>query len=214
MYTAVLTALAGGATSAVLLTLSLRWVTQRLSGGALQRIFRKSHRDDTESAGKWWHQRWLNRWRRKKRKEALDRAVVGWVDLLYVAASSGMNLHQAMQRTGNLTEPALNDLLDSVRSTPHDGKSFVEVLLLSLEREGGTACRQVAHLLRDCMQQGLPVKRALLQLQNDLTAQRRHNTKVRVRTLSLRLVVGTVFFLFPPAFVIIIFPNVLTFLGW
>ncbi len=203
--------LSAGIAAAAAALLLCHLVSGRLKGTAFQRFLGPSQSGDE---GVWWLRRWMRSRKEERVRQDLDRGVVRWVDLIYVGVAGGMNMHKAINSTVRLADSPIRQLLRAAKSQARAGESFVDVMLGSLETQGGSACRQVAHLLRDCIRRGLPAQAALADLQDDLIAKQRHEMRVRVRTLGLRLAVGTVVFLFPPVFVIIVLPNVLAFVGW
>ena len=149
--------------------------------------------------------------RRSRRRRAFDDQVVDWMDMLYVAASCGLNLPEAIQRTLPSTEGELSEVLRSCLSRYRTGDSLLETLVDKMEGVGETA-GEVAALLGDSMRDGLPLASALAELREHLLRQRRARVGARLKTLGLRITLITVFFLFPPAFVLIVLPNVLTFI--
>ena len=158
---------------------------------------------------RWWDERGA-----RLRRRQLDRAVTAWVDLLYVASASGMSLRMAVEQTAALAEEPLSDLLEDVEARSAAGGNFLDLLEDGLEERGGGAAAQVAHLLSDSSRRGLPLGPALTGLRADLLTRERHRVLAQVKTLGLKITLGTVLFLFPPAFVVVLLPSVLTFLSW
>lgn len=158
---------------------------------------------------RWWDERGA-----RLRRRQFDRAVTAWVDLLYVASASGMSLRMAVEQTAGLTEEPLNALLEEVEARAAAGGTFLDLLEDGLEERGGGAAAQVAHLLSDSSRRGLPLGPALTGLRGDLLTRERHRVLAQVKTLGLKITLGTVLFLFPPAFVVVLLPSVLTFLSW
>ncbi len=158
--------------------------------------------------------RWFEDRKVQMRRRQFDLAVTAWVDLLYVAAASGMNLRMAVGQTARLTEEPLRVLLGEVEARAAAGGTFLDLLEDGLEESGGAAAVQVGHLLSDSSRRGLPLGPALTGLRGDLLTRERHRVMAQVKTLGLKITLGTVLFLFPPAFVVVLLPSVLTFLSW
>ncbi len=142
-----------------------------------------------------------------------EAAVRKWVDLLYVAASCGMTLSQAVRATYEHTQTPLTGALREALDRTDAGGSLLQELDAALQK-AGTESLEVIHLLTDSTRQGLPLAPALLNLRRELLSRERHRLRASLKTLGLRVTLGTVFFLFPPAFVVIVLPNILAFLGW
>ncbi len=149
--------------------------------------------------------------RARRRRRAFDDQVVDWMDMLYVAASCGLNLPEAIERTRPAAGDQLAAALNSCLSRYRTGDSLLEALVGEMEAAGETA-GEVAWLLADSMREGLPLASALAELREHLLRQRRARVGAHLKTLGLRITLVTVFFLFPPAFVLIVLPNVLTFI--
>ncbi len=159
-------------------------------------------------------QRWWARRKLQQRRRELDRSVTAWVDLMYVAAASGAGLRDAVHRTSRMTEEPLRDVLLDAQSRAGVGGSLVDLVVAGLEKEGGEACRQVAHLLSDASRRGSPLSSILSGLMSDLQERERHMIRARLKTLGLKITLGTVFLLLPPAFVVVLLPSLLTFFSW
>lgn len=156
---------------------------------------------------------WANRKLTERRRE-LDRAVTAWVDMMYVAAASGAGLHDAVRRTSRMADEPLRDMLLEAGSREGVGGSLVDLVVTGLEEEGGEACRQVAHLLSDASRRGSPLSSVLSALMSDLQERERHMMRARLKTLGLKITLGTVFLLLPPAFVVVLLPSLLAFFSW
>ncbi len=157
---------------------------------------------------------WWERRRDAARRQRFDRAVLDWVDLLQMAAAAGMTLQSAASYTAPLADSPLREALVQVVRNSRAGGSAVARLHETLDEGGGQAAAQVAHLLSDSARRGLPLRAALTGLKADMLQQRRHLARRRLKTVGLKIAVGTVLFLFPAAFVVVIMPSLLTFFGW
>ncbi len=113
-----------------------------------------------------------------------------------------------------MTEEPLRDVLLDAQSRAGVGGSLVDLVVAGLEKEGGEACRQVAHLLSDASRRGSPLSSILSGLMSDLQERERHMIRARLKTLGLKITLGTVFLLLPPAFVVVLLPSLLTFFSW
>ncbi|MFO7941153.1 MAG: type II secretion system F family protein [Bacillota bacterium] len=150
--------------------------------------------------------------REKKERRDLDRQVLDWMDMLYVAACCGLNLHDAVSRTAPMVDEELAGVLRRGLSRYAAGDSLLDVLAEELA-EAGEVAGEVAWLLRDSVRDGLPLASALSDLRGHLMRKRRADIGAHLRTLGLRITLVTVFLLFPPAFVLIVLPNVLAFVS-
>ncbi len=158
--------------------------------------------------------RWLWGMLRRERRERrdFDRAVLDWMDMLYVAVCCGLNLHDAISRTTPMVKGKLETVLRRCLSRYAAGDSLLDGLVQELG-EGGEVAGEVVWLLRDSVRDGLPLASALSDLRGHLMRRRRTEIGAHLRTLGLRITLVTVFLLFPPAFVLIVLPNVLAFIS-
>ncbi len=150
--------------------------------------------------------------KRARRVREFDDAVVDWMDAMYVAASSGLNLPDALERTARTAEEPLGPVLRRCLARYAAGASLLGVLGEELQAQGDTS-GEVAWLLADSVRDGLPLASALAELRGHVLRRRRAEIGARLKTLGIRITLVTVFFLFPPAFVLIVLPNILTFIG-
>ncbi len=158
--------------------------------------------------------RWRQRRAAAERRRRFDRAVLDWVDLLQMAAAAGMNLQAAVSYTTPLADSPLREALVDVQRQSRAGDALAPRLHETLDAGGQQAAAQVAHLLSDSARRGLPLRSALANLKGDMLQRRRHLARRKLKTIGLKIAVGTVFFLFPPAFVVVIMPSLLAFFGW
>ncbi len=148
---------------------------------------------------------------RRREEDAFDRDVIEWMDMLYVAASCGLNLPDAVAQTAPMAGSRLHPVLAHSLARHAVGDSLLEGLARDLEAGGGES-GEVAWLLVDSVRDGLPLASALAELRGHMVRRRRSEVGAHLRTLGLRITLVTVFLLFPPAFVLIVLPNLLTFL--
>ena len=158
--------------------------------------------------------RWFERRRQAERRREFDQAVLDWIDLLHMAAAAGMNLSDSLRVTAPLTREPLREVLIHIQVRVEAGFSLLELIRSEMEERGEQVSAQVAHLLSDSSRRGLPLRSALLTLRNEMIHRKRHLARSRLKTMSLKITIGTILFLFPPVFVVIVLPSLLAFFSW
>jgi len=151
---------------------------------------------------------------KESKSNNFDRAIFDWIDLLQMGAAAGMNLQQAISYTGPLTAQPLRQTLEDIEARSRAGEALIDLLRERFESEGGQAAASVVHLLSDSARRGLPLNSALLTLKGEMFQRRRHMVRSQLKGVGFKIAVGTVLFLFPPTFVLVIVPNLMTFFSW
>lgn len=151
--------------------------------------------------------------------------VVGWgkareaedlpflLDLMVIASDSGMNMFQVIEVAGAYVRGPLSESLRKAREEFRLGRPVVETLEGVALAIGHMEARNLARTLRLSLALGTPIAESLRQSAGVIRQRRRQAVEQRLNTLSLKLSVCAITLLFPPWLVLVLLPNVLSFMG-
>lgn len=133
------------------------------------------------------------------------------VDLLTVCTDGGMNLQQAMERIAAIPGCNYPVLSEIVRRTKL-GKSIIKSVedVASLWRSGELLV--LVRALRLGLALGVPINEILQQVAALLRSRQRLALQKRLAITPLKLTFSALVFFYPPIFVVILLPHVLSFL--
>ncbi len=154
---------------------------------------------------------WL-RWRIKKRKDRIHRALPDAVDLLVVCVEAGIGLDQALMRIGQenrKTYPDLSDELRRLNIEVNAGQTRVQAFRNLAERTGVADLKALVAVLIQTERFGTSVARALRVFSDTLRTKRRQYAEERAAKMAVKMIPPLVLFVFPSIFVVVAGPAVI-----
>jgi len=154
---------------------------------------------------------WL-RWRIKKRKDRIHRALPDAVDLLVVCVEAGIGLDQALMRIGQenrKTYPDLSDELRRLNIEVNAGQTRVEAMRNLARRTGVADLKALVAVLIQTERFGTSVARALRVFSDTLRTKRRQYAEERAAKMAVKMIPPLVLFVFPSIFVVVAGPAVI-----
>ncbi len=154
---------------------------------------------------------WL-RWRIKKRKDRIHRALPDAVDLLVVCVEAGIGLDQALMRIGEEnreTYPDLSDELGRLNIEVNAGQTRVQAMRNLAQRTGVADLKALVAVLIQTERFGTSVAQALRVFSDTLRTKRRQYAEEQAAKMAVKMIPPLVLFVFPSIFVVVVGPAVI-----
>jgi len=161
--------------------------------------------------GGWFGPVWLAARGRRARQKELMRDFPAVLDLLAVAAASGLALGQAMELVSTRHAGPFSSELRRALDETAAGVRLPVALKRMAGRTGLTVVRGFATAVEQAVTFGSPVARVLRLQAGAARMARRREIEATIASLPLKLSLCTVFFFLPAIFVFVILPNLLAF---
>ncbi len=152
------------------------------------------------------------RWRIRKRKDRIQRALPDAVDLLVVCVEAGIGLDQALMRIGQEnrgTYPDLSDELHRLNIEVNAGQTRVQAMRNLAERTGVADLKALVAVLIQTDRFGTSVAQALRVFSDTLRTKRRQYAEEQAAKMAVKMIPPLVLFVFPSIFVVVAGPAVI-----
>lgn len=146
-------------------------------------------------------------WRRHKILGELP----GMAELLVICAEAGLNLSRSLEVVARGRSGPLADEFRDVIADMAVGKRLPLALKAMEERVELPQVKAFCAALSQAERLGTPVGSVFRQQASVARAQFKHQLEARMATLPLKITICTVVFLFPTIFVVVLLPNILSF---
>lgn len=156
---------------------------------------------------------WLLNQAIRARQRLLQRSLPDALDLLVVCVEAGLGLNQAMMRVAEqmkLMSAALGQELSIVTLEIHAGVPRADALRNFGERTDLADARSLGALLIQADRFGTPIAQALRVHSESLRVMRRQRAEEAAAKTSIKLLFPLVLFIFPPLYLIILGPALIT----
>jgi tight adherence protein C len=156
---------------------------------------------------------WLLNQAIRGRQRVLQRSLPDALDLLVVCVEAGLGLNQAMMRVADqmkLMTAALGEELSIVTLEIHAGVPRADALRNFGERTDLSDARSLGALLIQADRFGTPIAQALRVHADSLRLMRRQRAEEAAAKTSIKLLFPLVLFIFPPLYLIILGPALIT----
>jgi tight adherence protein C len=152
------------------------------------------------------------RWRIRKRKDRIQRALPDSVDLLVVCVEAGIGLDQALMRIGQenrKTYPDLSDELHRLNIEVNAGQTRVQAMRNLAHRTGVADLKALVAVLIQTERFGTSVAQALRVFSDTLRTKRRQYAEEQAAKMAVKMIPPLVLFVFPSIFVVVAGPAVI-----
>jgi tight adherence protein C len=153
----------------------------------------------------------LVRRRARTRFEEIEYGLPELVDLLVVTIEAGLGLNSAMQMASGRVAGPLGDELRLTLQEQRMGLSTVEALSNMLERCETPSMRSFVRSILQGETLGVSIGTIMRNLGHDMRLRRRQAAEERAQKAPIKILFPLVFFIFPPMFIVLLFPAVYTF---
>ena len=152
--------------------------------------------------------RWLTR-RADACHRAITRALPDAIDLLITNIEAGLGLQSAMLVVADKASgPIAGEFARVVREVSI-GRSRGDALLDMAARSGAPDVRLFARAMLQAEQTGIPIARVLRNHSKEMRERRRQRARDQAAKIPVKIVMATVFFMFPTLFMLMMGPVVL-----
>lgn len=154
---------------------------------------------------------WL-RWKIKKRKDRIQKALPDTVDLLVVCVEAGIGLDQALMRIGQEnreTYPELSDELGRLNIEINAGQTRVQAMRNLALRTGVADLKALVAVLIQTERFGTSIAQALRVFSDTLRTKRRQYAEEFAAKMAVKMIPPLVLFVFPSIFVVVVGPAVI-----
>ena len=134
------------------------------------------------------------------------------MEFMVLAAKSGMNLSQCIESVANAAGNPYEKLMDSIVQEGKKGVPLRQSLQNWENREKIPEAKRLAHNLSTALSLGTPITHVLERQTGLLRRSNRSRVEKQINALPLQLTLCTMFFLFPPVFVVVLIPSIINFL--
>lgn len=149
----------------------------------------------------------------KEYRDETARAVPFLLDLLVVAIDGGLNLFQAIDAVAeHLPAGPLRDAVIRARHEMRLGRPVLDALEEMAQSTPVDEVRSLVRTLRIGHTLGTPVAATLRQSAHIIRQRRRQRLDEQLGVLPLKMTLCALFLFFPPLFVLLLLPNVLSFI--
>jgi tight adherence protein C len=144
-----------------------------------------------------------------KRQQKIQKAVPDTVDLLSVSMKAGLGFDGAVGRVAQSGEGPLAAELGRYLQELRLGKSRREALQALSERSTVVDLHHIVSALAQADQLGIPVAKVLEQQAKEMRVKRRQRSEERAQKVTIKIIMPTLFCIFPCLFIAIIGPGVI-----
>jgi tight adherence protein C len=163
------------------------------------------------AAAGWLGPVFLVRRRARARFEQIEYRLPEMVDLLVVTIEAGLGLNSAMQLASSRVPGPLGDELRLALQEQRMGLSTTESLSNMLERCETPSMRSFVRSILQGETLGVSIGTIMRNLGHDMRIRRRQGAEQRAQKAPVKILFPLVFFIFPPMFIVLLFPAVYTF---
>ena len=154
----------------------------------------------------------LERLRSQRRGALMEEQVPLLVECLILGGQSGMNLQQSLSMAAGSIPGPLRDLIEEILGLVSVGHSLEGALRKTSGRVSGRL-RPLLRQLESAQSLGVALEEALLREHQFLLERQAHHLSARINTLSLKVTVLALCFLFPPLVVLVVAPGLMAFIA-
>ena len=134
------------------------------------------------------------------------------MEFMVLAAKSGVNLSQCIESVSNPEGNRYEKLMASIAQEGKKGIPLRQSLANWENHEDIPEAKRLAHNLSTALSLGTPVTHLLERQSRLLRRSNRSRVEKQINALPLQLTLCTMFFLFPPVFVVVLIPSIINFL--
>jgi tight adherence protein C len=153
----------------------------------------------------------LLRRKARSRFEQIEYGLPELVDLLVVTVEAGLGLNSAMKLAASRVSGPLGDELRLTLQEQRMGLSTAEALSNLLARCETPTMRSFVRSVLQGERLGVSIGTIMRNLGHDMRVRRRQAAEERAQKAPIKLLFPLVFFIFPPMFIVLLFPAIYSF---
>lgn len=149
----------------------------------------------------------------RQRQNQIMKTLPDFIDILAVCADSGLNIETAIQTATPTIKGPLKEEMSLVIDLMSAGKSSIDALRSLINVCDTPQMISFVSSIAQARELGTPISEILYDQSNVARQIMKQSIEAKVGTIPTRVSLYTVIFLFPPIFVLLVLPSLLTFIS-